>query len=221
MAMAEREQIKPLAPTGYQTSSSDEEKFLPKHLKYHHRKCIKCFGCFTALLLIIAVIMLVLAFTVFHIRDPMVRMNGLTLTNLNLSNETLRQDFNVTLIADVSVKNPNAATFRYDNSTTTIYYHDAVVGEARIPSGKAKARRTVRMNMTVDIIASKVLAVQNISSVLISGQLNVSSYTKITGRVKVLNIVNKHVVVTMNCTVTYNFLSQGIQYQDCHPYVHV
>ncbi|KAL0015900.1 hypothetical protein SO802_002969 [Lithocarpus litseifolius] len=220
MAMAEREQIKPLAPTGYQTSSSGEEKILPKHKKFHHRKCIKCFGCFTALLLIIAVIMLVLAFTVFHIRDPMARMNALTLTNLKLSNGTLRQDVNVTLIADVSVKNPNAATFRYDNSTTTIYYHGAVVGEARIPSGKAKAWRTVRMNMTVDIIPSKVLAVQNINSDLISGQLNVSSYTKITGRVKVLNIVNKHVVVAMNCNMTYNILSQGIQ-QNCHPDVHV
>ena len=221
MAMAEREQIKPLAPAGYQTSSSDEEKILPKHLKFHHRKCIKCFGCFTALLLIIAVIILVLAFTVFHIRDPMVRINALTLTNLNLSNGTLRQDFNLTLIADVFVNNPNAATFRYDNSTTTIYYHDAVVGEARIPSGKAKARHTVRVNMTVDIIPSKVLAVQNINSDLISGQLNVSSYTKITGRVKVLNIVNKHVVVAMNCNMTYNFLSQQFPNQICHPDVHV
>ncbi|KAK7843326.1 late embryogenesis abundant protein At1g64065 [Quercus suber] len=221
MAMAEREHVKPLAPAGYQTSSSGEEKILPKHLKFHHRKCIKCFGCFTALLLIIAVIMLVLAFTVFHIRDPMVMMNALTLTNLNLPNGNLRQDFNVTLIADVSVKNPNAATFRYDNSTTTIYYHGAVVGEARIPSGKAKARRTVRMNMTVDIIPSKVLAVQNMSSDLISRQLNVSSYTKITGRVKVLNIVNKHVVVAMNCTITYNLSSQAIPHQNCHPDVHV
>lgn len=220
MAMAEREQIKPLAPTGYQTSSSGEEKILAKHSKFHHRKCIKCFGCFTALLLIVAVIMLVLAFTVFHIRDPMVRMNALTLTNLKISEGALSQDVNVTLIADVFVKNPNAATFRYDNSTTTIYYHGATVGEARIPSGKAKARRTVRLNMTVDIIPSKVLAVQNLRSDLSLGQLNVSSYTKITGRVKVLNIVNKHVVVDMNCTITYNILSQGIQNQNCRPDVH-
>uniref|UniRef100_A0A2N9GUH8 Late embryogenesis abundant protein LEA-2 subgroup domain-containing protein n=1 Tax=Fagus sylvatica TaxID=28930 RepID=A0A2N9GUH8_FAGSY len=138
MAMAEREQVKPLAPAGYHTSRSDEDEILSNQLKLKQRKYLKCCGCFTALLLILAVLIIVLTFTVFHIRDPMVRINSLTLQNL--ANGTVRQGVNITLIADVSVKNPNAASFIYSNSTTTIYYHGEMVGEARIPSGKAKAR---------------------------------------------------------------------------------
>ncbi|GMY30436.1 late embryogenesis abundant protein At1g64065-like [Fagus crenata] len=215
--MAEREQVKPLAPAGYHTSRSDEEEILSNQLKLKQRKYIKCCGCFTALLLILAVLIIVLAFTVFHIRDPMVRINALRIQNLELANGTVRQDVNITLIAGVSVKNPNAASFIYSNSTTTIYYHGVMVGEARIPSGKAKARHTMSMNITVDIIPSKVLAVPSLKSDLFSGGLNMSSHTKMRGQVKILNIAKKNVVVNINCTMTYNFSSQAIQDQNCHP----
>lgn len=216
--MAEREQVKPLTPAGYHTSRSDEDEILSKQLKLKQRKYLKCCGCFTALLLILAVLIIVLTFTVFHIRDPMVRINTLTLQNLELADGTLRQDVNITLIAGVSVKNPNAASFIYSNSTTTIYYHGEMVGEARIPSGKAKARHTLSMNVTVDIVPSKVLGVPSLKSDLTSGGLKMmSSYTEMRGQVKILNIAKKNVEVKINCTMTYNFSSQAIQDQNCHP----
>ncbi|KAF2313393.1 hypothetical protein GH714_010740 [Hevea brasiliensis] len=135
VAMAETtEQAKPLAPSAFQ-SLSDEEEALSTQLKLHQRKCIKCCGCFIAFLLILAVTVLVLFFTVFHIKDPVVRMNTLTLDlePLLLPNGSFssRTDTNVTLLADISVKNPNFASFKFNNGTTTVLYGGTVVGEAR------------------------------------------------------------------------------------------
>jgi hypothetical protein len=220
--MAEKEQAKPLTHFSYRIRS-DEDEELSTELKLRQRKYIKCCGLVTAVFLLLAVTLLVLVFTVFHIRDPEVRMNSVTLRQLNLAavNSTSGPRSNITLTADVSVKNPNAASFRYTNSTTSVYYRGEMVGEAQIPSGKAKARRTQRMNLTVDIITDKILAVESLKSDLSSGALAMSSYTKISGRVKILNIFKKNIVVQMNCTMSYNVSSRSIQNQECNSHVRV
>lgn len=220
--MAEKGQAKPLAPFSYRTRS-DEDEELSTELKFRQRKYIKCCGCVTAVFLVIAVTLLVLGLTVFHIKDPEVRMNSVTLPQLNLAavNGTSGQRANITLTADVSVKNPNAASFRYTNSTSSVYYRGEMVGEAQIPSGKAKARHTLRMNLTVDIITDKILAVESLANDLKSGALAMSSFTKLSGRVKILNIFKKNIVVEMNCTMSYDFSSQSIQNQECNSHVRV
>ncbi|XP_059441268.1 uncharacterized protein LOC132173708 [Corylus avellana] len=219
--MAEKEQGKPLTRFSYRTRS-DEDEELSTELKFRQRKYIKCCGCVTAVFLLIAVTLLVLGFTVFHIKDPEVRMNSVTLPQLNLAafNGTSGQRPNITLTADVSVKNPNAASFRYTNSTTSVYYRGEMVGEAQIPSGKAKARHTLRMNLTVDIITDKI-AVESLAYDLRSGALAMSSFTKLSGRVKILNIFKKNIVVEMNCTMSYDVSSQSIQKQKCNSHVRV
>lgn len=120
----------------------------------------------------------------------------------------------MSLTADVSVRNPNFASFRYQNTTTTIFYRGAVIGEARGPPGKARARRTMRMNVTVDVIMDRVLSQPGLGSDFSSGLLTMSSYTEVGGRVKII-VVKKHVMVKMNCTMTVNITSQAIQQQKC------
>ncbi|KAJ9148000.1 hypothetical protein P3X46_030099 [Hevea brasiliensis] len=214
------EQAKPLAASAFQ-SLSDEEEALSTQLKLHQRKCIKCCGCFIAFLLILAVTVLVLFFTVFHIKDPVVRMNTLTLDlePLLLPNGSFsfRTDANVTLLADISLKNPNFASFKFNNGTTTVLYGGTVVGEARTPSEKAKARRTIHMNVTVNMIPEKILEVASWVKDAISGSLTVSTSTVIDGKVKILNIIKKHLAVEVNCTIKYHFLSQEIQ-ENCRPH---
>jgi hypothetical protein len=219
--MAEKEQAKPLTPAFSNRIRSDEDEELSKQLKLRQRKYINCCGCVTAVFLLLAVTLLVLTFTVFHIKDPRLRMNAVTIQRLDRAalTGTPSQRANITLTADVSVKNPNVASFRYRNSTTTVYYRGEMVGEAQIPSGKAKARHTLRMNLTVDIITDRILAVPSLVNDLSSGALAMSSYTKISGRVKILNIFKKKVVVQINCTMTYNVSGKGIQNQKCNPHV--
>ncbi|XP_050280426.1 late embryogenesis abundant protein At1g64065 [Quercus robur] len=213
--MVEKEQVRPLAPATDCPSSDHNEAAL--HIqKLKRKRCIKCCGIISALLLLQAIVVIILIFTVFKVKDPIIKMNGVTITKLELINNTIpKPGVNMSLIADVSVKNPNVASFRYSNTTTTLFYHGSVVGEARGPAGKAKPRRTMQMNITVDIITDRLISNPNLQSDVGSGLLTMSSYSKIPGRVKMLSIINKHVVVKMNCTMTVNISSKAIQDQKC------
>lgn len=213
--MVEKEQIRPLALATDRPSSDDDETALLAQ-KIRRKRCIKCCGFIAAIILIEVVVVVILIFTVFRVKDPIIKMNGVTVTRLEVANNTAPQPgANMSLTADVSVKNPNVAAFKYSNTTTTLFYHGTVIGEARGPPGQAKPRRTMRMNITVDIITDRLLSSPNLQADVSSGLLNMSSYSRIPGRVKILKIIKRHVVVKMNCTLTVNISSQAIQEQKC------
>ncbi|OWM64285.1 late embryogenesis abundant protein At1g64065-like [Punica granatum] len=215
--MADKDQTRPLAATEEIPVSSDGGE-AEAHLKKTRRKrcIIKCCGCVTAILLIQAVAIVILIFTVFRVRDPAIKMNRVTVTRLELINGTVpKPGVNMSLVADVSVKNPNYASFKYQNTTTTLYYHGALVGEARGPPGRARARRTMRMNITVDIITDRLISSTYLSADVRSGILSMSSYSRIPGRVKMIGIIRKYVIVKMNCSMTVNISSQAIKEQKC------
>ncbi|KAJ1379927.1 Late embryogenesis abundant protein [Sesbania bispinosa] len=95
---------------------------------------MKRFVCPLALLLLLAAeIIGVVILTMFHVKDPIMQINNVKVTEFNPIGNT-------TLITDVSMKNPNFASFEYNNTTTTLYYRGIMVGEARGPPGKAKAK---------------------------------------------------------------------------------
>ncbi|KAJ6415119.1 hypothetical protein OIU84_004005 [Salix udensis] len=208
--MAETEQVKPLAPAAFQIRS-DEEETMPVQSNTRRRNCVNCCGCLAAILSILAVTVIVLVLTVFHVRDPVIRV---FLQRLELANGTLPKEENVTLVADVSVRNPNAAAYRFKNGTTTIYYGGVVVGEANTPPGMAKARRTLHMNVTVDLTPAKLL----ISDISSARALNMSCRTIISGKVRILGIVKKYIEVRVNCTMTYSSATRAIQGGNCKPF---
>ncbi|KAJ7944979.1 Late embryogenesis abundant protein [Quillaja saponaria] len=207
--MEKPDQIKPLAPSSFHLRSDEGEAIILKKQQLRRRRCIQCCGCVTALFLILAVTFIVLLFTVFHVKEPVLRMNRVDIVNVTTNN--------ITVIAQVSVKNSNAASFKFSNTTTTIYHNGTVVGEGKTPPGIAKARRTLRINVTVEIMPEKILATGGLSK----EALNMSSYTRIDGKVKILNIVKKKVVVKMNCTMEYNITNQEIQTQYCQNHIKV
>jgi len=198
------QQIKPLAPfisSSHFNTLEDQDYTFVQRKNIRLRKFILCCGCVTAIVVLLVVIVLVLGFTVYNVKDPEVRMNGVTLINGTFANGATD---NVTILADISVKNPNAFTFRFGNATTDVYYNGEEIGEGESPPGKAKARRTIRVNTTMELNAKKLLANPNLDVDLKDQALNISSYTRIRGKVKILNIFPRKVVVEMNCTVTYN-----------------
>ncbi|KAK7318167.1 hypothetical protein RJT34_02866 [Clitoria ternatea] len=200
------EQVKPLNPftsSTHFTTQEDHRDTSQQQKTIRIRKFIRCCGCVTALLLIFIVIIIVLAFTVYNVKEPKVRMNKATLLSGAFANGS-SSTTNVTILADVSVKNPNAFTFRYGNATTVVYYDGNGIGGGTTPEGKAKARRTQRFNVTMDIDTKKVLDDPNLKSDLKDQALNISTYTRIDGKVKILNLFMRKVVVEMNCTIQYN-----------------
>ncbi|KAK7358566.1 hypothetical protein VNO77_00499 [Canavalia gladiata] len=197
------EQVKPLAPfisSNYLSRQEDQNISERKIIRI--RKFVRCCGCVTALVLIFVVIILVLGFTVYNVKEPEVRMNRVILLNRTLANGAIND---VTLLADISLKNSNAFTFRFGYTNTTVYYDGTEIGEGTSPPGKAKARRSIRFNVTMEIMAKKLLAVPSSESDIRDDQaLNISSYTMVDGKVKIYNLFMKKVVVELNCTIQYN-----------------
>ncbi|KAK7399155.1 hypothetical protein VNO78_10331 [Psophocarpus tetragonolobus] len=208
MAQSPDQQMKPLAPFISSTSShlSRQEDIEGNSLEQRKvigiRKCILCCGCVTALLVLFFVIIIVLGFTVYNVKEPEVRMNGVTPIS-----GTFTKGDNVILVAHISVKNTNAFTLRFGNTTTIVYYDGVGIGEGTAPPGKAKARRTIRVNSTLLIVANKLLDNPNLDTDLRDQALNISSYTQIHAKVKILNMFPRNLLLQMNCTIGYNITS--------------
>ncbi|KAK4365437.1 hypothetical protein RND71_016795 [Anisodus tanguticus] len=187
--------------------------------KRRRRRCIKCCGCCTATMLILVVVMLVLGFTIFRVHKPTIRMNSVKIDGLNYlmtsSSTTLQPNVNLTVSADVSVKNRNSASFKFNEATTSLFYDDVVIGEALTPPGTAKARRTLRMNVTAEIMVEKILSIPRLGSDLKSGELPVSTYTRINGRINILNIMKKNAEIKLNCIMMVDLKYQYVRDIDC------
>ncbi|KAE8647844.1 hypothetical protein Csa_000176 [Cucumis sativus] len=218
IAMADKEQVKPLASASAELRS-DDHIFLPPpdpKLHLHRNKYIMCCGCFAALLLILAVIGIVLGFTVFHIKTPDIKIDS-----LSFPNDTLSSNSGIIVVASVSVRNPNVASFKYSKASIEIYYHDKVIGEGETPPGEVKAKDTLRMNVTVEIEPWKMDDASSLIKDWNSGSLSISSYTEIPGRVKILGSIKKNYLVKISCSLTYNSKSKTIQGQDCDQRVRI
>ncbi|KAD4384651.1 hypothetical protein R6Q59_011203 [Mikania micrantha] len=225
--MANDDQEKPLTPATkpyVPVITVDEElsfELRKQHKGFRNRTI--CCGIITAIVLIISVVMLVLGFTVLHVKNPKIKMNSVTIIGLNQvnSSELLASDANVTVIADVSIKNPNVAAFKFEKPNSSLSYRGSVVGVADVPSGVAKARRTMRLNVTFVVRVAEIAGKQEFVGDLTAGMLPVESYTKIDGRVKILNTVKRKVAVTMNCSISVDVTSQQILSQRCKKHVSV
>uniref|UniRef100_A0A7N0SXA6 Late embryogenesis abundant protein LEA-2 subgroup domain-containing protein n=1 Tax=Kalanchoe fedtschenkoi TaxID=63787 RepID=A0A7N0SXA6_KALFE len=223
--MVDKDQVLPLAFSTNGRSAEDntpvaaDEAKLTADPKTRRRRCFKICGVITAAFLLIAILIIVLIFTLFRVRDPIIKLDGVEINNLGTLMGIPKQGTNITLTAHVIVKNPNIASFRYPNTTTMLYYHGNVVGEARGPPGKAKAQRSQRITASVDLFTGRFMADPNLMSDVAAGTIVVGSYTKVGGRIRMLKFVQRHVVVTMNCTLTINVPTRSIQEQKCKRHV--
>ncbi|KAB5527144.1 hypothetical protein DKX38_020991 [Salix brachista] len=207
--MGEREQVRPLAPVADHQSSDEGAS---RHQKKRVRKCC---AVTAAIVVILVTAIVAVRFTVFRVKDPIIKMNGVTVSRLELTNGTIpKSGVNISLIADVSVKNPNLASFKYSNTTTTLYYHGQMVGEARNGPGHARPRQTMRMNVSVDIITDRIMSNPSLNVDFISGLLSMNAYTRVPGRMKIV-VVKRNIVVEMNCSMALNITTQQIQAQEC------
>ncbi|KAH7550195.1 hypothetical protein ACOSP7_024595 [Xanthoceras sorbifolium] len=228
--MAEKDQVKPLTPAGHQPRSDGEDDYEAMHAKSNNLRrkqlYIQCCGCLSVLL-IVPTVMIIVVLTVCHVKHPSLRMNSVSIQRplevVNGTTTTGGRDQNLTLLVDFLVKNPNYASFKFRNATTVLYYGGTVVGEGQIPAGlQAKARRTIWINVTVDIIIPEKALLGGQSGIMSTGtlNLNMSSYTRIAGKVKMLNIIKKNMVLGLNCSFMYNVSGQAIQDNCSRQHVH-
>ncbi|XP_020573396.1 uncharacterized protein LOC110019877 [Phalaenopsis equestris] len=182
--------------------SSPTKRFLQTH-----RLALWLISLSGSAAVLLGFIILILSFTVFKVNDPQLTMNSLHINRLLFPGigSSLANPFslNATLTADISIKNPNAAAFMFRNSTTDFYYAGEVVGVAYAPAGKVRPRRTLRMNVTVDVLADRVVMDTNATGVVLGeGAVNITSFTDVSGRVDLLGIYKRDLDILLNCSFT-------------------
>ncbi|OEL27436.1 hypothetical protein BAE44_0011545 [Dichanthelium oligosanthes] len=175
--------------------------------------------------ILVAAALLAVTLTVYRVREPVMTMNAISLEDpgaaATYSSPTTQPPLlTLTVVADVSVKNPNAASLWYGATETSVYYRARRVGEARGPPGTAPARRTVRLNVTVDVAVGALLGDPAFLGDVAAGAVAVATATRVRGRVAVLGgIVRRRVVLEMNCTATIAVADMSISDQSCLQHV--
>lgn len=197
------------------------------HYLRRRRCAFWCFGCFGAAVIVLGITALVLALTLFKAKDPELTVNSLSLagTHFAVANGAVDDDvlsvflFNFTFEADVSIKNPNVASFRFGSSATTFFYEETTVGVAYAPAGEVGADRTVRMTVRVDVKTNAVAMRMNVTGdKLVTGvEVELRSLTEVEGRMKVWGVYKRNLEVTVGCDITLqlSMAYQGIKNTRC------
>ncbi|KAL5207498.1 hypothetical protein ABZP36_031933 [Zizania latifolia] len=163
-----------------------------------------------------AAILLAVTVAVFRVREPVMTMNAIAVKGFRAApSGGWSSPVRLTVVADVSVKNPNAASLRCRGSETTVYYRASRVGRAAGPPGTARARRTVRLNVTVDVAVGALLGDPGFLGDVAAGAVAVTTATRVRGRVLALGVVHRRVVLEMNCTATIAVADMSIRNQSC------
>lgn len=117
-----------------------------------NKRALLCCGVLVAVLVVLAVVFVALYFTVFRPRSPRVvaTVVGTEISALNVFPPVL----NITVHVDVTVRNPNYASFRYGDVVTAVRYHGDGVGQSVVPAGEigARATETIAAKVSVDTV---------------------------------------------------------------------
>ncbi|KAK0584720.1 hypothetical protein LWI29_017612 [Acer saccharum] len=181
----------------------------------HKRRNI-CMGILVGIIVII-IIVVILAFTVFKAKRPVIQIDSIALDDLSVSLDIarLRVNINVTVDTDISVKNPNKVGFNYAPTSALLNYKGQLIGEVPIPAGKISAGETAGMNLTLTLMADRLLSNSDLYSDVLSGALPMNTYTKISGKVSILNVFKVHVVSSSSCDFTVNISNRTVGDRQC------
>lgn len=182
------------------------------------RRCI-CFSvALISVLAVVALLILILALTVFKSKKPVTTVNSVALKDVNVSVTLLplSVSLNISLDINISVRNPNKVKIKYRNSSAALRYKGHDVGNVPIPAGKIGSDGTKQLNLTLTIFADRLLTDLDIYRDVIGSNFPVSTYTRISATVRIVNLFNIHVVSTSTCDLNIDILKRRIANQRCH-----
>lgn len=151
-------------------------------------------------------------------KSPKVHISHITTQNLHYETAPLAS-LNTTMVVEIQVYNKNFGHFKFQNSSATLLYRNITIGMANIYGGRVEGRERKRMNVSLQVRANKLLSNYNfnLSSDIDSGLVKLSSHAKLKGEVRLLNVIKRHRIAGMNCTMNLNLTSQEVQDLLCQP----
>lgn len=172
--------------------------------------------CVTAVTLALGLLLLILGLTVFKAKHPTITVNSVALEDLDFAIDItlLRVLLNVTLDVSVSVKNPNRVGFKYHDSTAILRHRGNDVGSVPVPAGRIGSDTRKTMNLTLTLMADRLMADRSLYSDVLSGTVPFETYIRISGKVRL--IVSIHVVSEATCDFDINLLNRTLSNMNCH-----
>ncbi|KAE9600755.1 hypothetical protein Lal_00011304 [Lupinus albus] len=171
----------------------------------------------SGVLIAIVLLFVILGLTVFKAKHPIITVDSVTLKDLdmNLDILKLRVDLNVTLNVDASVMNPNKVGFKYSDSTALLNYRGKLIGEAPLPAGEISSDETKGFNLTLTIMADRLLSDSQVYSDFTNGSLPLNTFVRISGKVNVFGFIKVHVVSSSSCDFAVSISNKTIGKQEC------
>ncbi|TYI89956.1 hypothetical protein E1A91_D03G089400v1 [Gossypium mustelinum] len=160
------------------------------------------------------VYILVFASYFLRARTPGFEIGSVEVRNLKYGNSSA-PSFNFTLVTQVTVENTNFGDFRFDNSTGSVWCGSEVVGLMKIPKGRAQARASERMKVSIQVSSVRLSDANNLASNMSYGLLELKSYVKLSGKVNIMNIMKRRRNPEMNCFMKLNLTGNTIQGLKC------
>ncbi|XP_051125365.1 uncharacterized protein LOC127247532 [Andrographis paniculata] len=168
----------------------------------------------TAVIVLLVLLIVILGFTVYKPKHPVTTVNSVSVADLDLSLDlTSGVKLNISLDAGINVRNPNRVGFKYSDSTAYLRYRGKDVGEAPIAAGRVGARSSTDMNITLTVIADRLVSDRNFFSDAASGTLPFESFIKLDGKVRIL--FSFHVTAYATCDLQIHVFNRSVS-QKCH-----
>jgi hypothetical protein len=174
--------------------------------------CLVTFG-----ILVTIAVVVTIAFTLFKPNDFVTEVDSIDVRNMDISYNVYSMSFNlnVTLDVDVSVKNPNMFGLKYYDGFAQLNYRGQQIGEAPIPSGEISSKETMGANVTLTIMADRVLSNPQTISDVNSGSIPLNTFMKISGEVNILGLIKFHRNSTASCDFVINTSNKTVDKHVC------
>ncbi|CAH8382729.1 unnamed protein product [Eruca vesicaria subsp. sativa] len=174
--------------------------------------------CVTLLvILLIFIILLVLGLTLFKPKRPITTIDSVAVDRLKASVDVLNLKviLNLTLNVDLSLKNPNRVGFSFGSSSALLNYGGKLIGEAPLPASRIGAEKTLPMNLTLTLMADRLVTDTRIFSDFMSGSIPVNTFVKVSGKVSVLKIFKIKVQSSSSCDIVISVANRNVTSQHC------
>ncbi|CAI9098622.1 OLC1v1035301C1 [Oldenlandia corymbosa var. corymbosa] len=190
---------------------ADEELATVAQREERRKRRMKCFAYVAAFAVFQTAIILIFALVVMKVDAPKFRVRSATFDDFQVSTLNTNASFNIRMNANLAIKNKNFGRYKYEDSTIEFFYQDIKVGEAAIPSGKAKFRSTKKF--TVPVVLSSASVPGNVLGDEFSRHawVPLTSRSTLKGKVRLMLIFNKKKSTNMNCIMNLNISSKQLQ----------
>lgn len=182
-------------------------------------KCGKKYVAITIgiVVLIVLAIVMILAFTVFKPKQVVSTVDSIEVHDMDIRFNvfTMSVNMNVTLDVSVSVKNPNVYGLKYYNGLTRINYRGQQIGEAPIPGGDISGGQTKGVNVTLVLMADRLLSSKRIYSDASANIMPLNTFVRISGEVKILGFFKFRGNSTSSCNFDVRISDKTINNNVC------